>query len=40
MQILNKENVQECNNEANGYIITEGIVVILKGAIIPDGSIL
>ncbi|XP_060179140.1 inactive glucose-1-phosphate adenylyltransferase small subunit 2, chloroplastic [Lycium barbarum] len=40
VKILNKENVQECNNEANGYIITGGIVVILKGAIIPDGSIL
>ncbi|KAH0641838.1 hypothetical protein KY290_033457 [Solanum tuberosum] len=40
VKILNKENVQECNNEANGYIITKGIVVIMKGAIIPDGSIL
>ncbi|XP_055821936.1 inactive glucose-1-phosphate adenylyltransferase small subunit 2, chloroplastic-like, partial [Solanum dulcamara] len=40
VKILNKDNVQECNNEANGHIITGGIVVILKGAIIPDGSIL
>ncbi|KAK4729495.1 hypothetical protein R3W88_022483 [Solanum pinnatisectum] len=40
VKILNKENVLECNNEANGYIITKGIVVIMKGAIIPDGSIL
>nr|XP_016497598.1 PREDICTED: inactive glucose-1-phosphate adenylyltransferase small subunit 2, chloroplastic-like isoform X1 [Nicotiana tabacum] len=40
VKILNKENIQECNNEANGYIITGGIVVILKGAIIPNGSII
>lgn len=40
MQIVNKDNVQEGNNEAYGYIITMGIVVILKGAVIPDESVL
>ena len=39
MQIINKDNVQEGNNEANGFIISGGIVVILCSAVIPDGSI-
>lgn len=40
MQIINKDNTLEGNNEANGYMISGGIVVILRGAVIPDGSIL
>jgi glucose-1-phosphate adenylyltransferase len=40
MQIINKDNVQESNREANGYIISGGIVVVLESAVIPDGSIL
>jgi len=40
MQIINKDNVQERNREANGYIISGGIVVVLESAVIPDGSIL
>ena len=40
MQIINKDNVQEGNNEANGYVISGGIVVVLPSAVIPDGSIL
>lgn len=39
MQIINKDNVQEGNNEANGFIISGGIVVILRSAVIPDGTI-
>ncbi|CBI24766.3 unnamed protein product, partial [Vitis vinifera] len=38
--IMNRDNVQEGNREAHGYTISEGIVVVLKGAVIPDGSIL
>lgn len=40
LQIINKDKVQEGDREANGYIISGGIVVILHGAEIPDGSIL
>ena len=40
MQIVNRDNVQEGNREAHGYTVSEGIVVVLKGAVIPDGSIL
>ncbi|EYU36635.1 hypothetical protein MIMGU_mgv1a020485mg, partial [Erythranthe guttata] len=38
--ILNKENVQEGNMEENGYIISGGIVVVIRNAVIPDGTIL
>ncbi|KAJ6377628.1 hypothetical protein OIU78_027957 [Salix suchowensis] len=40
VMIINKDNVQESNREANGYIISGGIVVVLESAVIPDGSIL
>ncbi|KAG9152600.1 hypothetical protein Leryth_021936 [Lithospermum erythrorhizon] len=36
VKIVNKDNVKELNDEANGYIITGGIVVILRNAVIPD----
>ncbi|KAI8537131.1 hypothetical protein RHMOL_Rhmol09G0001800 [Rhododendron molle] len=39
-QIINKDNVQEANMEAHGYSIKEGIVIILRSAVIKDGSIL
>ncbi|CAK9165466.1 unnamed protein product [Ilex paraguariensis] len=40
VMIINKDNVQEGNKEAYGYIIAEGIVVIIRSAVIPDGSII
>ncbi|XP_031273542.1 inactive glucose-1-phosphate adenylyltransferase small subunit 2, chloroplastic [Pistacia vera] len=40
VMIINRDNVQEGDREANGYIISGGIVVVLEGALIPDGSIL
>ena len=40
VQIINKEGVQEAENEANGYWIKNGIVTIIKDAEIPDGTIL
>jgi glucose-1-phosphate adenylyltransferase len=39
-QIINKDNVQEANHEGEGYIIKDGIVVVCKDAIIPDGTII
>lgn len=40
VQIVNRDDVQEANMEAaNGYIITGGIVVIIRSALIPDGTI-
>ncbi|CAA2992652.1 inactive glucose-1-phosphate adenylyltransferase small subunit 2, chloroplastic [Olea europaea subsp. europaea] len=38
--IINRDNVQEANNEESGYIITGGIVIILRSAVIQDGSII
>ncbi|XP_065006690.1 inactive glucose-1-phosphate adenylyltransferase small subunit 2, chloroplastic-like isoform X1 [Musa acuminata AAA Group] len=40
VKIVNKDGVQECDREASGYIISGGIVVVLKNAVIPDDSIL
>ncbi|MQL95345.1 hypothetical protein Taro_027996 [Colocasia esculenta] len=40
VKIVNADNVQEGDREESGYIITGGIVVVLKGAVIPDGSII
>lgn len=37
-QIINRDGVQEGDREGNGYIISGGIVVILHGAEIADGS--
>ncbi|MEM9148888.1 MAG: glucose-1-phosphate adenylyltransferase [Cyanobacteria bacterium P01_F01_bin.3] len=40
VQIINKDNVDEIEREAEGYYIRSGIVVILKNAVIPDGTII
>lgn len=40
LQMINKDNVQEGNMEANGYIISGGITVVIRSAVIPDGSII
>ncbi|XP_044466978.1 inactive glucose-1-phosphate adenylyltransferase small subunit 2, chloroplastic isoform X2 [Mangifera indica] len=40
VMIINKDNVHEGDREGNGYIISGGIVVVLQGALIPDGTIL
>ncbi|KAF2325638.1 hypothetical protein GH714_031549 [Hevea brasiliensis] len=40
VMIINMDKVQEGSREAKGYIISEGIVVVLQNAVIPDGSIL
>ena len=40
VQIINKDNIDEVEREADGYYIRSGIVVVLKNAVIPDGTII
>lgn len=40
VRIINKDNVQEANREAQGFYIRSGIVVVLKNAVIPDGTVI
>lgn len=40
VKIINKDNVQEADRESQGFYIRSGIVVVLKNAVIPDGSII
>jgi glucose-1-phosphate adenylyltransferase len=40
VQIINKDNVQEAERENLGFYIRSGIVVVLKNAVIPDGTII
>lgn len=40
VQIINKDNVQEADRENQGFYIRNGIVVVLKNAVIPDGTII
>jgi len=37
VRILNEAGIQELDRTEDGYIISEGIVTILGGAVIPDG---
>ena len=40
VQIVNAAGVQEANHEEEGYIIKDGIVVVVKDAVISDGTII
>ncbi|KAL5998422.1 hypothetical protein ACLOJK_009362 [Asimina triloba] len=40
VKIINSDGVQEGNREDHGYVISGGIVIVLRSAVIPDGSIL
>jgi glucose-1-phosphate adenylyltransferase len=40
VRIVNQESVQEGNREELGFVIRSGIVVVIKNAIIPDGTII
>jgi glucose-1-phosphate adenylyltransferase len=40
VQIVNKDHVQEAERESLGFFIRSGIVVVLKGATIPDGMVI
>ncbi len=38
--ILNKDRVEESNREEQGFYIRSGIVVVLKNAVIPNGTVI
>ena len=38
--ILNKNNIQESNCEDEGFYICDGIVIVIKNAVIPDGTVI
>ncbi|PZU97713.1 MAG: glucose-1-phosphate adenylyltransferase [Pseudanabaena sp.] len=40
VQIINKDRVQDVNREDLGYCICNGIVVVVKNAVIPDNTII
>jgi glucose-1-phosphate adenylyltransferase len=40
VKIVNKDNIQEAERENQGFYIRSGIVVVLKNAVIPDGTII
>jgi glucose-1-phosphate adenylyltransferase len=40
VKIVNKDNVQEAEREKQGFYIRSGIVVVLKNAVIPDGTVI
>jgi glucose-1-phosphate adenylyltransferase len=40
VQIMNRDRIQESNREQFGFVIKNGIVVVIKNATIPDGTII
>ncbi|MEM8637596.1 MAG: glucose-1-phosphate adenylyltransferase [Cyanobacteria bacterium P01_G01_bin.54] len=38
--ILNKDRIEESNREDDGFFIRSGVVVVLKNAVIPDGTVI
>ena len=40
VQIVNKDHVEEANREKLGSVIRSGIVVVIKNATIPDGTVI
>lgn len=40
VKIINKDNVQEAERENQGFYIRSGIVVVLKNAVIADGTVI
>jgi glucose-1-phosphate adenylyltransferase len=40
VQIVNKDHVSESNREELGFVIQNGIVVVIKNATIPDGTVI
>ena len=40
VKIINKDHIDESNHEENGFFIRNGIVVVLKNAVIPDGTVI
>ena len=39
VQIINKDRVEESERESQGFYIRSGITVVLKNAVIPDGTV-
>jgi glucose-1-phosphate adenylyltransferase len=40
VKIINKDRVEEAERESLGFYIRSGIVVVLKNAVIPDGTVI
>ena len=40
VRIVNQDSVSEGSREARGFVIKNGIVVIIKNAVIPDGTVI
>jgi glucose-1-phosphate adenylyltransferase len=40
VQIINKDRVEEAERESQGFYIRSGIVVVIKNAMIPDGTVI
>ncbi|MBD0343825.1 MAG: glucose-1-phosphate adenylyltransferase [Coleofasciculus sp. Co-bin14] len=40
VQIINKDRVEEAEREKQGFFIRNGIVVVFKNALIPDGTVI
>ena len=40
VQIVNKAGVMEANRENEGWVIKDGITIIIKDSTIPDGTII
>lgn len=40
VQIVNKDHVEEANRENQGFYIRNGIVVVLKNGVIPNGTVI
>ena len=38
VKITNKDNIEDLDRTDDGYVIQHGIVVVLKGASIPDNT--
>ena len=40
VRITNADGVQEADRSAEGFVISEGIVVVLRNTTIPDGTVI
>jgi glucose-1-phosphate adenylyltransferase len=40
VQIINKDRVEEAEREKQGFFIRNGIIVVFKNALIPDGTVI
>ena len=40
VMIVNKDRVEEANREDEGFLIRNGIVVVIKNAVIPNGTVI